>query len=139
MEQLKGCLVFYVPVKVNSVINYNNIIDLAKESHIDTIASMKEKGWETMFVPCVGEASHVSKVELSGSGCIIVYVNINAEENMQGINVANLIDSAKESHIDLIQTMRDRGWELVLMPCVGEGGRIEKVNFEEEGNDNDII
>lgn len=136
--ELKGVLAFYVSVVENSVIDYNEIIKMAKEAHTDVISSMKEEGWEIMFIPCVGEASHTSKVELDGTGCIIAYININAEANSVGINVSKLIDSAKENHIEMAHRFKENGWNLIFMPCVGEGGRIEKINLKEEKEeDND--
>lgn len=137
-KPLKGIVVFYVSTTKDAAIDYNRIIDLARENHIDVISSMKNNGWETMFVPCVGESGHASKVEVSdeeGSGCIIVYMNINAEDNADGINVSTLIESSKENHMDLIGRMKEIGWEVMFMPCTGEGGRVEKVNFEEVTND----
>ena len=131
MESLKGVLVFYVSHAIGALIDYKKIIELAIENHTDAIDSMRSQGWETMFVPCVGEASHTSKVELEGTGCIIVYININSKDSIDGINVSSLIDSAKEGHIELIQRVREKGWELIFMPCTGEGGRVEKINLNE--------
>lgn len=132
MEDIKGCIVFYVPVKHGSIMDYDKIIALAKENHITTITAMKEKGWESLFVPCVGEASHAGTVTLdNGSGCVIVYININAEDSLQGVNIADLITYSQEDHSDLIKRLNKKGWELMFMPCVGEGGRVEKINFEE--------
>ena len=62
----KGIVIFYVNVNVEHMetIKPQQLIDMTRENHVENIAALKEEGWDIMFMPCVGEASRVEKIDL---------------------------------------------------------------------------
>ena len=62
----RGLVIFYVNVNVEFMdkVTPQTLIDLAKENHVTNISQLKDEGWDCMFIPCVGEASRVEKVDL---------------------------------------------------------------------------
>ena len=61
-----GLVVFHVNVNLDCLekIRPQELIDLVRENHIEDISKLKENGWHCIFMPCIGEASRVEKIDL---------------------------------------------------------------------------
>tara|TARA_Y100000034_G_scaffold104648_1_gene131352 strand:- start:12266 stop:12592 length:327 start_codon:yes stop_codon:yes gene_type:complete len=61
-----GIVVFHVNVNLDFLdkIRPQELVDMVRENHIDDVARLKEAGWHCMWLPCVGEASRVEKIDL---------------------------------------------------------------------------
>jgi hypothetical protein len=62
----KGIVIFYVNVNAEHLehVKPQELIDMTRENHVETITSLKGDGWDIIFMPCIGEASRVEKVDL---------------------------------------------------------------------------
>lgn len=59
---MRGIVLFYVNIK--ELDKAQEIIDLTKENHVETITKLKDEGWECMFLPCLDRSSGIEKVDL---------------------------------------------------------------------------
>ena len=64
---MKGMIIFYVNVNIEHMdkVKPQELIDMARADHIENIKDLKADGWEVWFIPCVGEASRVEKIDLN--------------------------------------------------------------------------
>jgi hypothetical protein len=69
-------------------------------------------------------------------GIVIFYVNVNME-HMEHVKPHELIDMARENHIEAISAWKEKGWDMIFMPCIGEASRIEKIDLIGGEDDND--
>lgn len=69
-------------------------------------------------------------------GIVIFYVNVNIE-HMEHIKPAEIIDMTRENHIEAIASWKEKGWDMIFMPCIGEASRIEKIDLLDVKKDKD--
>jgi hypothetical protein len=69
-------------------------------------------------------------------GIVIFYVNVNPE-HLEAVKPQELIDMTRENHVETITSLKEDGWDIMFMPCIGEASRVEKVNLLEDSDSDD--
>ena len=64
-------------------------------------------------------------------GIVIFYVNVNVE-HLEHVKPQELIDMTRENHVETISGLKDEGWDIIFMPCIGEASRVEKIDLIED-------
>jgi hypothetical protein len=147
MSKPIGIVIFYVNVNIEHMehIKSEELVDMIRENHVAQVTILKERGWEVLFLPCIGEASRVEKINLTkgeeeAAGVVLFYVNVNIE-HMEFVNPGELIDVIRENHVAQVTVLKENDWEVLFLPCIGEASRAEKINLlaeDEEETDGGI-
>jgi hypothetical protein len=141
MSKPIGIVIFYVNVKLEHMeqVQPADLVDMIRENHVSQVAILKERGWEVFFLPCIGEASRVEKINFVtggelATGVILFYANVNVE-HMKFVNSAELLAVIRENHVSQVALLKENDWEVLFLPCVGESNRVEKINLLAEDED----
>ena len=147
--ETKGCLIFWVNVNVkrdeektiheSEWINSPRLVNIIKEENKDQFRRCSEAGYEVLCIPCVGEGSRVEKVNFAGSGCLVIYSNVDVDYESEWTSSSKYIEVIQQYNKDQIAKCKEYGVDVMVIPCTGEGSRKEYIIFEdmekEENND----
>ena len=114
-------------------------INIIKEENKDQFRRCSEAGYEVLCIPCVGEGSRVEKVNFAGSGCLVIYSNVDVDYESEWTSSSKYIEVIQQYNKDQIAKCKEYGVDVMVIPCTGEGSRKEYIIFEdmekEENND----